>query len=82
MNKLLEVLYANADAIPKTIGGGHNVHIGLLVDKAVYSNIATAAYARPTQPGPYAQHGPGDSVAAQADENVIHKERRRIYDLD
>ena len=27
MNKLLEVLYANADAIPKTIGGGHNVHM-------------------------------------------------------
>ena len=32
--------------------------------------------------GPYAKNGPGDSSAARSDANVIHKEGRRIYDLD
>ena len=48
----------------------------------MYANVETTAYTRPTEPGPYAQHGPGDSAAAQADANAIHKEGRRIYDLE
>ena len=64
INKLREALYANAAAIPKNLRGGRYVHIGLLMDTAVYANVATTAYARPTDPGPYAQHGPGDSAAS------------------
>ena len=64
------------------IGGGRIGHIGVLMDAAVYANAATTDYVRPTEPGPYAQHGPGESAAAQADKNAIYKEGRRIYDLD
>ena len=73
INKLREDMYANAAAIPKNLGGGRYFHIGLLMDTAVYANVATTAYARPTDPGPYAQHGPGDSAAKQAAANAIHK---------
>ena len=81
-NKLREALYANAAAIPMTLGGGRNGHISLLTDVAVYSNVDTTAYARSTEPGSYTQHGPGASAAAQVDTNEIHKEGRIIYNLD
>ena len=61
MNEMREVLYANAASIPTTLGRPQNGHIGLLIDTSVYANVATTAYTRPTEPGPYAQHNPGDS---------------------
>ena len=82
INEVREALHANAVAIPTTFGGGCNGHIGLITDAAIYATISTTAYARPTKPCPYAQHGPGNSAAAQADANAIQKEGRRIYDLD
>ena len=75
-------MYANAAAIPTKLGGEQNGHIGIIMDAAVYSSISTAAYARPTEPGPYTQHGPGDSVVAQSDASAIQKEGRIICDLD
>ena len=51
-------------------------------DTSVYANVSTTAYARPTEPGPYTQHGPGDSVEARSNANATHKEGRRIYYLD
>ena len=75
-------MYANEAAIPTTLEGGHNGHIVLLMDASVYSDVATTAYARPKDPGPYAQHGPGNSEVKQSNKNAIHKEGRRIYDLD
>ena len=50
INKLREALYANLAAIPTTLGRGRNGHIGLLMDTAVYANVATTAYAKPTEP--------------------------------
>ena len=52
------------------------------MDAAVYDNVSTTAYASPTEPGIYAQHRPDDLEAAWAYANAIHKEGRRIYDLD
>ena len=72
----------NAAAIPTTLVGGRNGHIGFIMYAAVYANISTTSYARPTEPGPYAQHGPCDSSVARADANTLHKEGRRIYDLN
>ena len=82
INKVWQALYENSAAIPTTLRGGRNIHIGLIMDAAVYANVSTTAYARPAEPGPYTEHIPGDSVAARADVNAIHKECRRIYDLD
>ena len=82
INELREAWYANAAAIPTYIGGGRNGHIVLIIDASVYANVATTAYSRPADPSPYAQHEPGDSAAARADSNEIHKEVRIIYDLD
>ena len=82
IKKLREALYENAATIPMMLRGRRNGHIGLLMDTEVYANVATTAYARPAEPGPYAQHGPGNSAAAQPEANKIHKEARRIYDLD
>ena len=65
-----------------TLGGGRNVHIGLIMDAAVHVNVSITAYTRPMDPGPYVQHGPYDSAAARADANEIHNEWRRIYNLD
>ena len=48
----------------------------------VYANLTNTGYTRLTEPGSYAQHGPGDTAAAQANTNAIHKEERRIYNLD
>ena len=47
INELREVMYTNAAAIPTMLRGGHNGHIGLLVDASVYANVATTAYASP-----------------------------------
>ena len=63
INKLRENLYKNVAAIPMMLGEWRNGHIGLLMDAAVYDNVTTTAYARPTDSGPYAQHGTGDSGA-------------------
>ena len=73
INKLREALYANSASIPTTLGGGRNGHIGLLMDAVVYDNVATTDYAIPTEPGPYAQQGPGESVAERSNVNTIHK---------
>ena len=43
VNKVCEALYANASAIPTTLGGGHNGHIGLIMDAALYDNVSTTA---------------------------------------
>ena len=43
------------------------------MDAAVYANVANTRYTRPTDPGPYAQHGPGYTAAARADNNSIYK---------
>ena len=61
---------------------GRNVHIGLLMDTSVYVIVATTGCTRPTNPGPYTKHGPGNIAAEQADDNAIYKEERRTYDLD
>ena len=52
------------------------------MDGAVYVNISTTAYERPMETGTYAQHGPGESEAAQANANLIHKGGRIINNLD
>ena len=75
-------MYANADAIPATLRGGGNGHIGLLLCSVVYKNIANTIYTRPIDPGPCAQHRTGDTSVAQADAYSTHKEERRVYDLD
>ena len=59
IKNLWEAMYANASAIPTTLRGGRNGHIGLLMDASVYSNVATVAYTRPTEKFTCAQHGPG-----------------------
>ena len=51
INKVWEVVYANAAVVPMTLGGGLNGNIGIIMDAAVYYNVATTAYARPTEPG-------------------------------
>ena len=51
------------------------------MDLAVYENVANTRYTRPTYLGPYAQHGTGDTPAAQSDANVIHKEEMRVCKL-
>ena len=48
------------------------------MDTEVYANVATTSCEIPTDPGPYAQHGPDDSAAARADANAIYKEGRII----
>ena len=52
------------------------------METSVYDNVAITTYKIPTEPGPYEQHGPGNSEEAQYDANAIHKEGRRIYDLE
>ena len=52
------------------------------METSVYANIATTEYTRPMEPGPYENHGPGYKTASIADANAMHKEERRIYDLD
>ena len=52
------------------------------MDALVYANVANTRYTRPTDTSPYAQHGLGDTAAAQAGNNFIHNEERRMYDLD
>ena len=77
-------MYANAATIPTTLreGGGRNCRDRLLMDTAVYANLQDTAYTRLTDTGLYAQHGAGDTAAAQANANAIQKEERRVYDLD
>ena len=67
-------MYANAAAVPADLGRGCNGPIGLITDAAFYANVSTTSYTRPTEPGPYAQHVPGDLAAAQSDACKIHKE--------
>ena len=64
------------------VRGEVNGHSRLLMDAAVYVNVAAMSYTILLDPGPYAQHGPVDSAGVQANANTIHKEGRRIYNLD
>ena len=52
INELREALYMNAADNPMMLRGGRNGHIGLLMDAAVYVNVAYTAYKRPAEPGP------------------------------
>ena len=82
INEVQMVMYINAASILTTLGGGRNRHIGLIIDAALYANASTTSYAKPTNPVPYAHRGPGDSAAEPSDENDMHKEGKRIYNLD
>ena len=75
IKKLREAMYSNAAAISTTIGGGRNGHIGLIMDTSVYANITAFAYVRPADPGPYAQHGFSDTVAAHVRSQPERKRR-------
>ena len=63
-------------------GGRGNGHIGQLMDAAIYANVTNTGYTRTADMGPYAHRGPRDIDAEQANTNSIHKEERRLYDLD
>ena len=73
INKMRGGLYANTAAIPTALRGVQNGHNGLLMDTSVYESVSTTGYTRPTEPGPYAQHGTGKTAAAWDDTNAIHK---------
>ena len=75
INEIREALYLNAAVIPTMLGGGggRNIHISLLMDAEVYTNIASIRYTRSTDSGPYIRHGPGDTAAAQSDTHDIRK---------
>ena len=81
INKLRGGLYVNAAVIPTTLRGGQNGHTGLIMDTAVYESVATNGYTRPTETGPYAQHGTSNTAAARSNANSIHKEDMRFYNL-
>ena len=51
------------------------------MDAEVYANMATTQYTRLTYVVPYVQHEPGETAAAQANANVIHKEERGLYNI-
>ena len=46
-------LKANAGAVPSTLGGGANGHLGLVVDPQQYALISNIPYLRPQQPPPF-----------------------------
>ena len=48
------------------------------MDAEVYANMATTWYTRLTDPVSYVQHEPGDTAAAQANDNGIHMEERGV----
>ena len=78
INDTRDVLCANAAAVPMTLGGrggGRNGHIGLIMDAAVYKNLYKSGYTRPAEPGTYAQHGSGNTEAAQSDTNSYTRRR-------
>ena len=81
INKMRGGLYANTAAIPTALRGVQNGHNGLLMDTSVYESVSTTGYTRPTETGPYAQHGTSDTAAARANANSIHKEDMRFYNL-
>ena len=68
----------NAAAIPTTLRGGREM--ATLASSWTQKSMRTSR--QPTEPGLYAQHGLGESAAAQADASAIHNEGRKIYDLD
>ena len=72
-------MYVYAASTSTTLEGGG---VGLLMVSSIYANMSSTRYTRPTDPGPYSQHGPSDTTAARAYDNAIHKEERRVYNLD
>ena len=81
INKMRGGLYANTAATHTALRGGQNGHTCLLMNTSVYLRVATTGYTRPTETGPYAQHGTSNTVAARANANSIHKEDMRCYNL-
>ena len=70
---------------PRRLGvgvGGGNGYVGLLIDSEVYANMAATTYKGSTDPGPYTQHGSGDTSSAQSNANKIHKEEWKVYNLN
>ncbi len=52
INGLLKQLYANAAAIPSTLGGGKHGHVGLLMTPTLYATLSSTEYRAPSNPGP------------------------------
>ena len=52
INKLMQLLYANAATLPTTLGGGRHGHIGIIMQPTLYTTLSTVAYNTPTDPGP------------------------------
>ena len=47
INKMIQILYANAATLPTTMGGGPHGHIGLIMKSALYSTLSQIPYEIP-----------------------------------
>jgi hypothetical protein len=73
MRKCQKELYANAKAIPSTLGGGHNGHLALIMTDAEYLIISAEPYDDPVHPGTQPAHQGGAT-------SVQTTEANRLYD--
>ena len=74
INKLMEALYENSATIPTALRRRRNGHIGLLTDAAVYANVATTAFAWPTDTAPL--HNIGQATQQRHNPKKMKSKRR------
>ena len=80
INDVMQIMYANAAAVPTTLGGGKHGHIGLIMKDSLYATLSTDAFIVPTPLGPFPSFNPNVRYTqVQRDEIVRqHKEETRI----
>lgn len=80
INDLMQIMYANAAAVPTTLGGGTHGHIGLVMKNSLYETLSPIPFDVPVPPGPFPNFNPNIRYTQAQRDDIVrqHKEATRI----
>ena len=80
INDVMQIMYANAAAVPTSLGGGKHGHIGLVMKDSLYATISPDAFIVPEPPGPFPHFSPQVRYTQVQRDDIVrqHKEAMRI----
>ena len=80
INTMMKLLYGNAASLPKTLGGGQHVHIGIIMTPQLYTTLVNTPYDSPPDPSIIPTHAIGTSAEIHQTNFLFHKEEGIIFD--
>ena len=79
INKIMKLLYTNADTLPTPQEGGDHRHIGIIMKPTIYNSLSDMACIKPPSPGVYSTVPMNATSNYQDQLKLWHDKVRMIY---